>query len=692
MEIEQVVDIDAEDCSRGNHVKGGESKGRDEGEATYLVWEDLTVVLPNFGDGPTRRLLYRLNGYAEPGRIKAVMGPSGSGKTTLLDALAGRLPGNVVMTGNILLNGKKKRLGSGGVGYVRQENTLLGTLTVRETIKYSACLRLPSTMTKEEIDDIAEGTLMEMGLQDCADRFIGNWHLRGISGGEKKRLSIALEILTKPQLLFLDEPTTGLDSASAFFVVQTLRNIALDGRTVIASIHQPSSEVFALFDELYLLSGGETVYSGEARRATEFFAQAGFPCPIRRNPSDHFLRCINSDFDQITLPLTGSKRDTDEQLESLKYLPTAQIKAMLIKEYKQSNHAVKEKEKIKEILATKGTVFKRRTKRQVTWWKQLRTLTQRSFMNMCRDLGYYWVRIGIYIALSICVGTVFFDLDKSSSLLARGACSGFISGFMVFMSIGGFPSFIEELKVFHEERLNRHYGVGVYILSNFLSSFPYLTLMSLSTASITFYMVRPRGGCFSCFVFICLDLLSSIAAVESCMMTIASLVPNYLMGIVTGAGYIGILMMTSGFFRFLPDLPKVLWRYPISYINFAVWGLQGSYKNDMIGMEFEPLIPGGPKLKGEVFLTTVLGVNLEYSKWWDLAAVVGLLVAFRLLFYGILKLKERTSPVLREIYAKRTLHHLKKRPSFRKNSPFPSQRHQVIHSLSSQEGLFSPIH
>ncbi|CAI0450162.1 unnamed protein product [Linum tenue] len=655
MEIEQISSGDGDDHLAGtcHATEGGDSKEVEDvaAEAAYIVWEDLSVVLPNFGDGPTRRLLDRLNGYAEPGKIKAVMGPSGSGKTTLLDALAGRLPGNVVMTGNILLNGKKKKLNYGGVGYVRQENTLLGTLTVRETIKYSAHLRLPSTMTKEEIDDIAEGTIAEMGLQDCADRSIGNWHLRGISGGEKKRLSIALEILTKPHLLFLDEPTTGLDSASAFFVVQTLRNIAKDGRTIISSIHQPSSEVFALFDDLCLLSGGETVYSGEAKMAVEFFAQAGFPCLIRRNPSDHFLRCINSDFDQIKLPLMGSKQ--------------------------------------------KGNSIKRKLKRQANWSKQLCTLTQRSHVNMRRDLGYYWVRIGIYIVLSVCVGTIFFDVGTSGSVFARGAYAGFISGFMTFMSIGGFPSFIEELKVFHEERLNRHYGVGVYILSNFLSSFPYLIVMSLSTSSITYYMVKSRAG-FSGFVFIFLDLLSCIAAVESCMMTIASLVPNYLMGIIIGACYIGILMMTSGFFRFLPDLPKVLWRYPISYVNFAVWGLQGAYKNDMIGQEFEALIPGGPKLKGEVFLTTVLGVNIGYSKWWDLAAVVVILIAFRLAFYAILKLKERSSPLLREIYTKRTLHHLKKkRPSFRisSSSRFPSKRHQqVIHSLSSQEGLFSPIH
>ena len=125
-------------------------------------------------------------------------------------------------------------------------------------------------MSKKEVASVVEGTIEEMGLQDCADRAIGNWHLRGISGGEKKRLSIALEILTRPRLLFLDEPTSGLDSASAFFVIQTLKQIALDGnKTIISSIHQPSSEVFALIDDLCLLSGGEAVYTGDAKLATK---------------------------------------------------------------------------------------------------------------------------------------------------------------------------------------------------------------------------------------------------------------------------------------------------------------------------------------------------------------------------------------------------------------------------------------
>lgn len=150
-----------------------------------------------------------------------------------------------------------------------QDDVLLGTLTVRETITYSAHLRLPSTMTEEEINRSIEGVIIQMGLQDCADRLIGNWHLRGISKGERKRVSIALEIITMPNLLFLDEPTSGLDSASAFFVVQILRDISQSGRTVVSAIHQPSSEVFALFDDLCLLADGETVYLGRAETAVE---------------------------------------------------------------------------------------------------------------------------------------------------------------------------------------------------------------------------------------------------------------------------------------------------------------------------------------------------------------------------------------------------------------------------------------
>ncbi|CAA0805815.1 ABC transporter G family member 15 [Striga hermonthica] len=622
-------------------VEMGVGNGGAEGGGVYLTWEDLTAVLPNFGNGPTKRLINGLTGYALPGRIMAVMGPSGSGKSTFLDSLAGRLSGNVIMSGEVRLNGRKRRLQYGVVAYVTQEDVMLGTLTVRETIAYSASLRLPSYTTRAELTEAVEQTIAEMGLQECGDHVIGNWHLRGISGGEKKRLSIALEIITQPSLLFLDEPTSGLDSASAFFVVQALRNIACKGRTIVSSIHQPSSEVFALFDDLLLLSSGETIYFGETCSAVEFFADAGFPCPHRRNPSDHFLRCVNSDFDDVTKTLIGSQRILrviDFTTGPLMDLATGEIRAKLIRKYQTSKFAARAKARIKEFSITGGEfVFEEINGSQATWSTQLSTLTRRSFKNMTRDFGYYWLRIIVFILVSLCVSAVFHDVGTNShAILARGACGGFISGFMTFMTIGGFPSFIEEMKVFHKERLNGHYGVSVYVVSNFVSSFPYVVAISLSSSSIIYFTVGFHPG-FSHYAYAVLDLLLSIAVVESCMMVVAALVPNFMMGVVVGAGLIGIMMATAGFFRLLPDLPKIFWKYPVSYVNYMSWALQGAYKNDMLGIEFESPLAGGPRLRGEQVLTSIMGMSLNHSKWWDLAAVAAILVAYKLLFFGIIK-------------------------------------------------------
>ncbi|KAI3704266.1 hypothetical protein L1987_74482 [Smallanthus sonchifolius] len=526
------MEIEPSSCSRiGDTTEddnngvclGGSTSMRER--ATYLVWRDLMVVLPNFGQGHTKRLLHRISGFAEPGRIMAIMGPSGSGKSTLLDSLAGRLSKNVVMTGDILLNGEKKKLSNGVVAYVTQEDVLMGTLTVRETITYSAYLRLPTTFTNEEVKGIIEGTIMEMGLVDCGDSLIGTWHLRGISGGEKKRLSIALEILIRPR--------------------------------------------------------GEKVYFGEAK-------------------------------DAITEEPKGS--------DAYKKFSVSEIKATLAEKYKRSNFAKKAESKMKQIsqfVCFHGPETSTIKMSQAGWLKQLSTLTQRSFVNMSRDIGYYWLRVIIYSIVSICVGTIFYDVGTGyTAILARGACGGFITGFMVFMSIGSFPSFIEDTKIFTRERLNGYYGVVVFILSNFLSSLPFMLMISFVTGTITWNMVKFRHG-FSRYAYYCLNLFASIAVVESCMMVVASLVPNFLMGIVTGAGIIGIMMMTSGFFRQLPDLPKPFWRYPVSYINYGSRSLQGTYKNDMLGLVFNGLAPGDPKLTGEEVITKMYPLPLNHSKWWD---------------------------------------------------------------------------
>ncbi|KAG8067532.1 hypothetical protein GUJ93_ZPchr0005g15960 [Zizania palustris] len=700
-----------------------------ESGGASLTWENLTAVLPGSGGRATKKLVQGLYGYAVPGRVVAIMGPSGSGKSTLLDALSGRLAKNVVLTGKVLLNGKKRRLDYGVLAYVTQENVLLGTLTVRETVTYSALLRLPSSMSKAEVRRVVDDTLDEMGLRECADRNIGNWHLRGISGGEKKRLSIALEILTRPRLLFLDEPTSGLDSAAAFSVIETLRQLALDGgRTIVSSVHQPSSEVFALFDDLCLLSSGECVYYGDAKLAPQFFAETGFPCPSRRNPSDHFLRCVNADFDDVAAAMKGSmKLRAEADLDPLLKYSTSEIRERLVDKYRISEYAMMVRNTIQEITKIVSKFNSARSKflsrvhilnifqtleilhlhlhwqegvveeavkgSQASWCKQLTTLTKRSFTNMSRDFGYYWLRIVIYILMALCLGTIYYDVGTGySAIQARASCGGFVSGFMTFMSIGGFPSFIEEMKVFTLERQNGHYGVAAYIISNFLSSMPFLLAVSWASASITYWMVKFRPG-FSYFAFFALNLYGGVSVIESLMMIISALVPNFLMGLVLGAGVIGIMMLTSGFFRLLPELPKIFWRYPVSYIVYGSWGLKGAYKNDLIGLEFEPMMPGQPKLTGEYIITKMMGLSLSHSKWLDLAMIFVLLFAYRLTFFLVLKVKEAAAPYLRVAYTRFTIKRLERRASFRKTLAMTSlsKRHNQPHPMAIQEGLNSPL-
>ncbi|CAL9753338.1 unnamed protein product [Musa acuminata subsp. burmannicoides] len=619
-----------------------------------LTWKDLTVTV-TLGKGETHKVLEGLTGYAEPGTLTALMGPSGSGKSTLLDALAGRLATNAFLSGAILINGRKTKLSFGAAAYVTQDDNLIGTLTVRETIWYSARLRLPDKMPREEKRALVESTIMEMGLQDCADTVIGNWHLRGVSGGEKRRVSIALEILMRPRLLFLDEPTSGLDSASAFFVTQTLRGLSRDGRTVIASIHQPSSEVFELFDSLYLLSGGRTVYFGQASEACQFFAQAGFPCPSLRNPSDHFLRCVNSDFDKVKATLKGSVKLRFERSDDpLERTTTAEAMRRLIEFYSRSQYSYAARQKVDEISRIKGTVLDSGGS-QASFLMQALTLTRRSFVNMSRDFGYYWLRLLIYIVVTICIGTIYLNVGTGySAILARGACASFVFGFVTFMSIGGFPSFVEDMKVFQRERLNGHYGVLAFVISNTLSAMPFLIMISFASGTICYFMVKLHPG-FMHYLFFVLCLYASVTVVESLMMAIASVVPNFLMGIIIGAGIQGIFMLVSGYFRLPNDIPKPFWRYPMTYISFDYWSLQGQYQNDLKGLLFDNQTPDLPKIPGEYVLENVFQIDVSRSKWWDLSVLYSMVIIYRIIFFIMIKINEDVTPWIRGYIARRRM-------------------------------------
>uniref|UniRef100_M1BEC9 ATP-binding cassette transporter n=1 Tax=Solanum tuberosum TaxID=4113 RepID=M1BEC9_SOLTU len=512
-------------------------------EGIYLTWKDLWVTVPDKKSG-RRAILQGLTGYVQPGEVLAIMGPSGCGKSTLLDTLAGRLDSNTRQTGEILINGRRQSLAFGTSAYVTQDDTLMTTLTVKEAIYYSAQLQLPDSMSRSEKRDRAEQTIREMGLQDAMNTRIGGWSVKGLSGGQKRRVSICIEILKRPKLLFLDEPTSGLDSAASYHVMNKIVQLAKqDGRTIVASIHQPSSEVFQLFHNLCLLSSGRIVYFGNISNANEYFALNGFPCPTMRNPSDHYLRTINKDFDIDIEKGVGGKATATEAID------------ILVKSYKTSQGCQQVQRKVSEICQQSGGEEAKKGS-QAGFVTQCMVLTRRSFVNMYRDLGYYWLRFAIYIALCLGVGTIFHDIGHDyGSIQARGSMLMFVAAFLTFMAIGGFPSFVEDMKIFTRERLNGHYGVAAYVVGNTFSSIPYLILISVVPGALAYYLVGLQKG-FDHFAYFALVLFATMMLVESLMMIVASIVPDFLMGIITGAGIQGVMMLNGGFFRLPNDLPK----------------------------------------------------------------------------------------------------------------------------------------
>ncbi|WWD00117.1 hypothetical protein V866_007025 [Kwoniella sp. B9012] len=252
----------------------------------------------------SKRVLSHITGTVRPGELLAIMGASGAGKSTLLDILArkaksGRVSGDMYVNGRTIPDEATFRR---VVGYVDQEDTLLSTLTVYEAVLYSALLRLPRDMSYQAKVFRTLETMNELGILGIKDSRIGESGKRSISGGEKRRVSIACELVTGPSILFLDEPTSGLDSYNAYNVISSLSSLAKQfNRTVIFTIHQPQSNIVALFDRLLLLAKGQLVYSGESERAQQHFEKLGYECPKGYNIADYLI--------DVTVEASGEHRN-----------------------------------------------------------------------------------------------------------------------------------------------------------------------------------------------------------------------------------------------------------------------------------------------------------------------------------------------------------------------------------------------
>ncbi|CAI9273407.1 unnamed protein product [Lactuca saligna] len=273
-----------------------------------IAFKDLTLTLKGKG----KHLLRCVTGKIMPGRITAVMGPSGAGKTTFLNAIAGKAHGCSI-TGSISVNGKPDSIHSYKkiIGFVPQDDIVHGNLTVEENLWFSAKCRLPAKMLKQDRVLVVERVIESLGLQAVRSSLVGTVEKRGISGGQRKRVNVGLEMVMEPSVLILDEPTSGLDSSSSQLLLRALRRETIEGVNVSMVVHQPSYSLFQTFDDLILLAkGGLTVYHGPVRKVEEYFSGMGIKVPDRVNPPDYFIDVLEG----MVKPSTGSGVVTHEQL------------------------------------------------------------------------------------------------------------------------------------------------------------------------------------------------------------------------------------------------------------------------------------------------------------------------------------------------------------------------------------------
>ncbi|KAF2200293.1 ATP-binding cassette transporter-like protein [Delitschia confertaspora ATCC 74209] len=517
-------------------------------------WQNVSVTVKDRQTKKPKLILSDATGIIQAGEMLALMGPSGSGKTTLLNVLAHReATSGAVVTKSLLVNGTKasrkdlRRISS----YVEQEDALVGSLTVRETLYFAAQLSLPATISKSERLARINSLVAAFGLQGQSESLIGTPIRKGVSGGQKRRVSVASQLITSPKILFLDEPTSGLDSAASFEVINFL--------IVVASIHQPSTTTFELFDKLLLLSQGKVAYNGPVTGVRDYFAAIGQHMPLYMNPAEFIIQLVNTDFVQ----------DQGKASQQLRQVHDA---------WSQSDAAADVVRQIETEISGTPT---READEAVSANPYLIpiTLMHRSFIKSYRDVVAYGIRIAMYMGLAIMMGTVWLRLDTDQKNINAFTNAIFFGGaFMSFMAVAYIPAFLEDRQLFVKERMNGLYGPTAFMVANFLIGLPYLFIISFLFSIIAYWLgnFRPNAEGFWMWV---MWLFLDLVAAESLVVLLSCLLPMFVVALAATAFANGLWMSVNGF-MVQPGTLNVFWRYVFHYIDYQAYVFQGMMVNE----------------------------------------------------------------------------------------------------------------
>lgn len=428
-----------------------------------LVWKNIKCHVTS--STSEKVVLKGVSGHALHGEFLVIMGSSGAGKTTLLNILCKRFQTtpNITVTGEILANNQSidEIDFSNYLGYVTQEDLLIPTMTVFETLLFIAKLRTNYLDKIKKVNSL----IKELQLEKCKNSLIGNEYIRGVSGGEKKRVSIGVELITDPSILFLDEPTSGLDSYTALIVCKLLLKKASEGKTIISTIHQPNSDIFILFDKLMLMADGQVVYHGPAKDSVNFFADCGYVCPSLDNPPDYYMQLLH---------LENSNELKLNEHEIIDKLVLANKKNVV---------------EVEPLTSPLNSEVIYRS----SFIKQIRHLVQREFLRIIRNPLVAVFRLLVIIELIFFAAIIFRDKGDPSSrgeLVVSSVIIYFYTGPVILINllttVMTFPS---QLSIFQKEYQSNVYDVVPYCLSIYIVDFITDIILSATLVSSVYWVL-----------------------------------------------------------------------------------------------------------------------------------------------------------------------------------------------------------
>jgi len=556
------------------------------GDVISLTFSDISYavkVKSDHGGASEDGYLTILNGVSgriQPGEMVALMGASGAGKSTLLDLVAGRKKAdkNTLISGDIFFNGgPPTRSLMRRTTYVTQDNVHLESLTVHQTLSFAAALRMSDSHESKRAERVMLIAKM-LGLDTILDSTVGGSALRGISGGQLKRLSVAVEIMHLPAVIFLDEPTTGLDSQIAHEVMCAVRNLADQNRTVITTIHQPSPATFNLFDKLLLLSNGRTTFFGPVDEAADYFGNLGYTFDrdrIGANVAD-FVVSVAGGFSEPCLNAVALSHHFNESEDYRHFMDSFEDNLRLDAE----NAAAAE---LKCVFPSRASKKYPRSLRS-----QCIILARRQILKTMQNPKPIVAGVARQVAVALFYGSIYHNL-KNDQILERSSLCFFTVMFVVLGHQQSIPIVFDERLLFYRERAAKVYGDFGYFLTGGVAIFPinmvycfifvfvlyFLTGFRRTFEAVAFFFVVV-AACSACGLFYC-QLLACLCPSQQ---TAITLFPATLFFFIAFAGYI----------IFIPSLPEWLSSWAPS-ISFVRWGFQALMINEFKGNEevFPPI-------------------------------------------------------------------------------------------------------